>query len=99
MVIEDPYDPDEKTMQFKSYVEFKLGKIDEDNLEEIEKIVMNNQTDSSNKKWMSEYLVKLHRKISDIKKEEYSYEGEFNDNVNGYLERIALLKKRIDNTK
>jgi len=96
MVIDDPYEIDDDSMQTRSYIEFKLEKIDEDNLRDIEKSYSIGKIDSSNKRVMLEYLVKLYKKISDIKKMEHAHEGDDNENINEYLERIISLKKNIE---
>jgi hypothetical protein len=98
MAMDDPYRPDDMSIQSRSYIEFKLEKVDEDNLREIENLLSTQKIDSSNKGWIIEYLTTLYRKIQNIKKMEYVHEGENNENVNEYLERISSLKSRIERT-
>jgi hypothetical protein len=99
MALDDPYDFDDSIMQVRSYKEFKMEKIDKDNLNEIEKNLLENKITSSNRNEILTYLSRMLRKINEIKKQEYHYEGEHNDNLNEYLKRIILLKEKIEQIK
>jgi len=99
MTIDDPYLPDDATLVDKSYKEFKLDKIDEVNLNDIEKSLEHHKINSSNKEDMLDYLNKLLQKILEIKRLEYSYEGDNNLNINEYLSRIMLLKEKVERTR
>jgi hypothetical protein len=97
MVREDPYDIDDEILNKRAYSEFVMDSIDENNLKEIEKSLSKGQIDKNNKAMMIDYLLKLYRKIAEIKKQEYSYEGEDNTNINNYLMQIKTLLDKIRN--
>lgn len=79
----------------RSFEEFVLEKVDEDNLLEIEKNLKEGKISNSNKEEIMDYLGKLYNKIAGIKALEYEYEGELNINVNTYLQRIKMLLEKI----
>jgi len=95
MVREDPYDIDDEILNKRAYNEFVIDSIDENNLKEIEKSLSNGQINAENKSMMTEYLLKLYKKIAEIKKQEYAYEGDENTNINNYLSRIRSLMEKI----
>lgn len=96
---EDPHDLPEETYMKRTYEGFILDKVDEDNLKEIASNLREGKINSSNKKTILEYLSKIHQKINNIKKNEFSYEGEGNTNVNMYIEKIEKLAKKISEIK
>jgi intein/homing endonuclease len=93
------YEIDDSVMQVRGYKEFKLDKIDENNLNDIENSLNNGKISSNNKRDLLIYLNGLFRKIAEIKKREYVHEGDDNENVNEYLERISILKSRVEQIK
>ncbi len=96
-----PYDDevDDSIMQVRGYKEFKLDKIDENNLNDIENSLNNGKVNSGNKRDLLIYLNSLFKKISDIKKREHIHEGDDNENVNEYLHKISTLKSRVEQIK
>lgn len=91
----DFYFAGEEAIKKKNYKEYVLDSVDENNLKDIEKSLEKGIIDSTNKKMMLDYLFNLHKKISEIKRNEFEYEGENNMNVNMYLNRIRKLIEKI----
>jgi hypothetical protein len=99
MSIYDPYEPNEKVIQARNYIEFRLSKADNDSIKNIEKSITEGKITIQNSKDSLGYLTNLYKKILEIKKQEYQYEGEDNENVNKYLEKISALRNQILNLK
>lgn len=91
----DSSDLSDEEMQSRSYTEFKLSKVEEDSLKDIEKTVDNKKVNSDNKDFMLKYLAGLLKRVQQVKENERQYEGEDNDNVNEYLARISNLISKI----
>ena len=86
---------DDAVIKQRAYREFKLDKIDLDNLRGIEKALDSNNLNSNNSSDSLEYLEQLYAKITQIKANEYEYEGENNLNINQYLSRLKELISKI----
>lgn len=95
MVVDDPYDISDDEAKKRSYREFVMDRFDEASLKDIETSLEKGKINSSNKKIMIEFLINLHKKISDIKANEYAYEGDNNLNINIYLSRIKNLLEKL----
>jgi hypothetical protein len=95
MMRDDPYEPDDAHIQNRSYVEFTLPKTDLDNITSIEKSLADGKITSNNSADSLDYLTRLYKKVFDVKKQEYHYEGDNNENVNEYLERISVLRSKL----
>ena len=95
MVELDPYFAGEDTLKKRSYTEFKLDKVDKDNIESIEQGLASNTINSGNCSDSLEYLEDLYSKINMIKRDEFEYEGDNNENVNEYLLHIHSLIAKI----
>lgn len=93
------YEIDDSIMQVRGYKEFKLDMVDENNLKDIENSLNNGKINANNKRDLLIYINGLFRKIAEIKKKEYVHEGDDNENVNEYLERISTLKSRLEQIK
>jgi len=93
---DDYFPSDDSTTLLKAYKEFELSKTDEDNLIDIEKSIENKKLNRYNKKDSADYLDKLYRRIAEVKKNEYDYEGDANLNINEYLSRIKNLINQLD---
>ena len=90
---------DDSVMQNRGYEEFRLDKIDEDNLYDIENCLKNGKINSENKMDILTYLNTLFRKMSDIRKRENILVPEDNENVHDYLDRISKLRFQIEQIK
>ncbi|HME87018.1 MAG TPA: hypothetical protein VKE88_01260 [Candidatus Nanoarchaeia archaeon] len=88
--------PDEETIKEQSYKEFKLDPITEKNLNEIEGNLKNKKITKENKEDLLEYLEKKYAVIQEVKREEQSYEGDANFNINRYLKKIKTLIDEIE---
>ncbi|HYD03175.1 MAG TPA: hypothetical protein VEC16_02650 [Alphaproteobacteria bacterium] len=95
MVDYDDFELSDEHTKARAYTEFKLSKVEEDNLKDIENTINARKVDASNKGFMMTYLKSLHTKIQNVKENERQFEGDDNANVNEYLERISLLMNKL----